>query len=377
MRPDAEQATRGRVRSGRRTKELVPRVRAGEIALLDHRDVDELAARALIERRVRAVLNADACTSGRYPNPGPRLLLDAGIPVVDNLGSAAFSILRDGDPVEVRGGRVIAADGTTLTGRRLSTGMLLRLAESPDLSGDLARFLANTLEHVQNEKDFFLSPLALPDLRTPFAGRHALIVVRGRRYKDDLHAISGYVRGVRPTLVGVDGGADALLEHGFTPDLIVGDMDSVSDRALRSGAELVVHAYPDGRCPGMRRLQALGLRGHALPAPGTSEDLALLLAHEAGAELLVAVGTHLGFLDFLEKGRPGMASTLLTRLKVGARLVDARGVSLLYRRPLSARHLGQLFLAALVPSAAGVLLFPPARNLFTLWIMHLRVTVGL
>lgn len=352
-------------------------MRTGDIALLDHRDLDELAARALIERRVRVVLNADTCSSGRYPNPGPRLLLEAGIPILDNLGREAFGILHDGDRVEVRGNMVIAADGRTLNGRRLSAYMLRNLAQSPDLSSDLARFLANTLEHVHHEKDFFLAPLALPCLRTRFAGRHALVVVRGQRYKDDLRTIVGYVRGVRPVLVGVDGGADALLDHGFTPELIVGDMDSVSDRALRCGAELVVHAYPDGRCPGMGRLDALGLTGHTLPAPGTSEDLALLLAYEAGAELLVAVGTHLGFFDFLEKGRPGMASTILTRLKVGARLVDARGVSLLYRRHLTGRQLGQLCMAALVPSAAGVLLFPPARHLFSLWLMHLRVTVGL
>lgn len=372
-----DQSICGRLRSGRRTKELVSRLRPGDIALIDHRDLDELAARALIERRVRAVLNADASASGRYPNPGPRLLLEAGIPLLDNLGREVFECLHDGDRVEIRGDLVTGAGGAVLSGQRVSADLLRRLEEQVEPFADLARFLANTLEHAQKEKDFFLSALALPPLRTCFAARHALIVVRGQRYKNDLHAIAGYVRDVRPVLVGVDGGADALLEHGFKPDMIVGDMDSVSERALRCGAELVVHAYPDGRCPGMSRLRALGLEGQTLPAPGTSEDLALLLAYEAGAELLVAVGTHLGFFDFLEKGRPGMASTILTRLKVGARLVDARGVSLLYQRPIDGRHLGQLVLAALVPPAAGVLLFPPARNLFALWLVHLRVTVGL
>ncbi len=373
----SERPVRGVVRVGRRTKELVLRLCPGEIPLLDHEDLDEVAAETLIERRVRAVLNARSAATGRYPNPGPRMLLDAGIPLVDNLGEAFFQRLRDGEQVEVRGHLVIQGDRLVATGRRLTPGLLDKIMEgAQDLRDELSRFLANTLEHAQREKEFFLAPLTLPPLRVSLAGRQALVVVRGHRFREDLRAIAAYVREERPVLIGVDGGADALLHHGFTPDLIVGDMDSVSDAALTCGAELVVHAYPDGRCPGMARLGRLGLRGHAVAALGTSEDLALLLAYELGAELIVAVGTHSNLVDFLEKGRPGMASTLLVRLKIGPRLVDARGVGLLYQRPPRPAYLLTLLLAALVPPVAAGLLSPELRALAGLWLVHLRVTMG-
>lgn len=370
---------RGKLRCGRLTKDLVSGLRSGEIALIDHNGIDEVAARSLIEKRVRAVLNAGESLSGRYPNPGPRLLLEAGIPVMDRLGSKAFALLGNGDRVELRQGSVYAAGGPELAGRRLTyeTVLLGARVSERNLEREMKGFLSNTLEFAQREKDFYLSPLPLPSLRVRCDGRHGLVVVRGKDYKEDLKAISGYVRDRRPLLIGVDGGADALIDQGFIPDMIVGDMDSVSDRALRSGAELVVHAYPDGRCPGMKRLRELGLDGHGLPAPGTSEDLALLIAYELGATLIVAVGTHNSFHDFLEKRRDGMASTFLVRLKIGARLMDARGVSTLYHRPVRAAYLGQLFLAAMVPIGVAVLLSPFARGLLSLWVMHLRVKVGI
>lgn len=374
----ANERIRGVVRVGRRTKELVLRLRPGEIPLLDHEDLDELAAQALLERRVRAVLDARPAASGRYPNPGPDLLLRAGVPLVDNLGEGVFERLRDGEAVEVRGHTVLQGGRPVAVGRRLTPDLLQKIMEgAQDLSEEWSRFLANTLEHAQREKDFFTAPLRLPPLRVSSAGRQALVVVRGHRFREDLRAIAAFVREERPVLIGVDGGADALIQAGFTPDLIVGDMDSISDAALTCGAELVVHAYPDGRCPGMERLRRLGLPAHALAAVGTSEDLALLLAYEMGAELIVAVGTHSNLVDFLEKGRSGMASTLLVRLKIGSRLVDARGVSLLYQRPPRPAYLLTLFLAALLPPVAAVLLSPELRGLAGLWLVHLRVTVGL
>jgi uncharacterized membrane-anchored protein len=181
-----------------------------------------------------------------------------------------------------------------------------------------------------------------------------LVVVRGYDYREDLAVLRPYIREYRPILIGVDGGADALIEAGYRPDVIVGDMDSVSDHALRCGAEVVVHAYADGRAPGLQRVQDLGVAAVVFPAAGTSEDVALLLADEKGAELIVAVGTHATLVEFLDKGRQGMASTFLTRLRVGGKLVDAKGVSRLYRRRISTWSLVLLVASTLATMAAAV-----------------------
>ena len=177
----------------------------------------------------------------------------------------------------------------------------------------------------------------VPETKVEIYGRHVLVVVRGYDFKQDLDALKPYVREMRPVLVGVDGGADAIMEAGFTPDIIVGDMDSVTDAALKSGAQLIVHAYADGRAPGMERLVQLGLEGTPWPLAATSEDLALLLAWESGADLIVAVGTHANLVEYLDKGRKGMASSFLVRLKVGPKLVDAKGVNKLYRASVEPR----------------------------------------
>ncbi|NMD33230.1 MAG: hypothetical protein GYA84_04505, partial [Firmicutes bacterium] len=207
-----------------------------------------------------------------------------------------------------------------------------------------------------------------------FQDHDAVVVIRGKGFHEDLRAIKSYLYEKKPVLVGVDGGGDALLECGLTPDLIVGDMDSVSDRALQQARELVVHAYPDGRgVPGRERLERLGLKYHLFSAPGTSEDIALLLAHDLGAALIVAVGAHFSVTEFLEKGRPGMASTFLVRLKVGDRLVDAKGVSRLYQ-PRAAGFLIPVVIAAgLTPLLTMVFFSPTIQHLFRLFIFRLKL----
>ena len=368
----------GTARVDRRTKRLVRRLRPGEIAVVCHRDMDEVAARSLLEAGVRAVLNAEETLSGRYPARGAGLLLDAGVPVVDALGPEVLEKVADGDPVRVEGGAVwcrdhLVARGLPLTRERVEGKLALARA---NLDRELARFLENTLERARSERDLVLGHWEPPPLRTPLRGRQVLLVARGHAYREDLAAIRPYIEEVRPVLVGIDGGADALLAEGYRPDLIFGDMDSVSDRALRCGAELVLHAYPDGTAPGEERLRALGLQAARFPAPGTSEDAAMLLAYQAGADLLVAVGTHTNLVDFLDKGRAGMASTLLVRLKVGTHLVDAKGVSRLYRARVSARHLAHLLVAALVPVAAVVTVSPWLRALAELFWLRARLALG-
>jgi uncharacterized membrane-anchored protein len=346
----------GPVRLDRRTKRLVNRLRPGDIALIDHVDLDRVAAEGLVAARVAAVINAKPSISGRYPNLGPELLIQAGIPLVDDLGDDAFQHIREGDEITVEGNTVLVNGEAAAYGARQDAETVAKaMADAREgLSVQLEAFAANTMEYLRQERDLLLDGVGVPDIATRLAGRHCLIVVRGYDYHADLDVLRPYIREFKPVLIGVDGGADALVEAGYTPDLIVGDMDSVSDDVLRCGAEIVVHAYPDGRAPGLARLRALDLPAVTFPAAATSEDIAMLLADEKGASLLVAVGTHATLGEFLDKGRGGMASTFLTRLKVGGKLVDAKGVSRLYRQNASGSALVLLVLSAMGAMAAAV-----------------------
>lgn len=370
---------RGVARVDGRTKDLVRRLRAHEIAVINHQDIDEAAADALIRGRVQAVVNAAPSISGRYPNPGPKLLMEAGVPVIDLEDPRQWESFHDGDLVELRGQDLYVRGRPVGPARVLSLDDVIGRMESArkNLSDELDRFFVNTLHFAADEKELVLGTLPLPPMRTSFKGRHALIVVRGKNYRADLKAVRAYVRERRPVLVGVDGGADALLEANLRPDVIVGDMDSVSDQALRSGAELLVHAYRNGKAPGLDRVRELSLVATVVPAVGTSEDVAMLVAYEQGAELIVAVGAHSSLVDFLEKNRPGMASTLLTRMKVGSLLVDARGVSQLYPGEIHARHLLGILLAALTTGIIVLLAAPFTRTLLQIIVLKFRVAMGL
>ena len=346
----------GPARLDRRTKRLTGRLKPGDIAVIDHIDIDRVAADALVACEVAAVVNAKPSISGRYPNLGPEVLVNAGIPLIDDVGEEIFEKVKEGAVLRIDGGTVLLGDEVVATGVRHDTDSIAKaMADARDgLSVQLEAFAANTMEYLKKERELLLDGVGVPDVRTQFAGRHALIVVRGYNYKEDLDVLRPYIREFKPVLIGVDGGADALVEAGYTPDMIIGDMDSVSDDVLRCGAEIVVHAYTDGRAPGMARIEALGLSAVTFPAAATSEDIAMLLADEKGASLIVAVGTHATLVEFLDKGRGGMASTFLTRLRVGGKLVDAKGVSRLYRQKLSTSSLILMVLAAMSAMAAAV-----------------------
>jgi uncharacterized membrane-anchored protein len=346
----------GTARLDRRTKRLVGRLRAGDLAVIDHVDIDRVAADALVAVGVSAVLNAKPSISGRYPNLGPQVLVDAGILLLDDLGEGIFQNVREGDELRVDGNTVFLGDEPVAHGVRQdaeSVGKSMVDARE-GLSVQLEAFAANTMEYLKQERDLLLDGVGVPEIATQVAGRHCLIVVRGYDYKADLDVLRPYIREFKPVLIGVDGGADALVEAGYTPDMIIGDMDSVSDDVLRCGAEIIVHAYPDGRAPGLARMHQLGVPAITFPAAATSEDIAMLMADEKGASLIVAVGTHATLVEFLDKGRGGMASTFLTRLRIGGKLVDAKGVSRLYRQSISGSSLLLLVLSAIAAMAAAV-----------------------
>jgi uncharacterized membrane-anchored protein len=349
-----------------RTKRLLVRIRPGEVAVIDHEDLDRISAEGLVAGGVAAVVNASPSITGRYPNLGPLVLVQAGVPLVDGVGKLIMEKVHEGARIRVEGDRIYADDDLVGVGIRQSQTAVFEAMEAARsrLAANFDAFARNTLEYLQRERDLLFGGEGMPDLDVGISGRHVLVVVRGTNFREDLATLRAYVRDVKPILVGVDGGADALLEQGYTPQIVVGDMDSVSERALRSGAEIVLHAYPGGAAPGRTRLEEIGVPFKVVEASGTSEDVAYLLAHEKGADLIVAVGSHGNLREFLDKGRRGMASTFLVRLRVGEILVDAKGVSRMYRGSIRARDMALLVGAALFSMVAVVAVSQPLRIFF-------------
>jgi uncharacterized membrane-anchored protein len=357
-------------RIDRRTKRLTKRLKAGEIAIIDHVDVDRMSAEALVACGAGAVVNVAASISGRYPNLGPKILVEAGIPLIDSATPELFERLHDGDVLRVHEGEIhlgeeLIGKGDTQTAESVAAAMAEARA---GLSLQIEAFTLNTMEYMRRERELLLDGVGVPDIRTDMDGRHVLIVVRGYHYREDLATLRPYIREYRPILVGVDGGADALLDAGYLPDIIVGDFDSVTAKAIMCGAELVVHAYRDGRAPGLEQVEQLGQQAVVFPAAGTSEDIAMLLADDKGASLIVTVGTHLNLEEFLDKGRSGMSSTFLTRLRVGSKVIDAKGVSRLYRSRISTGSLLLLVATALITIAVVLWSAPVGK----VWLNGLR-----
>jgi uncharacterized membrane-anchored protein len=346
----------GPARVDRRTKNLTKRLQPGDVAVIDHADMDAVAAESLVTCRPAAVVNASQSISGRYPNLGPQIIVSAGIPLIDDVGPDALTLLEEGDYVRVHEGAVWLGDRVIAKGTQLDLPTIAAAVESAraGLAVQMESFATNTMDFLRRERALLLDRVGVPEISTPIEGRQVLIVVRGRQYKEDLAILRPYIREYRPVLIGVDGGADSVLEAGYRPDIVLGDMDSVSDRALTCGAEIVVHAYRDGRAPGLARVRELGLEPVVFPAAGTSEDVAMLLADDKGAELIVAVGTHSGLVDFLDKGRAGMASSFLTQLRVSDKFVNAKGVSRLYRQRISTLQVVILAVAGLVALCAAL-----------------------
>ena len=349
------------IKVDRKTKRLAKRLTGREIAVINHVDIDEGAANSLVEGKIKLVINASESISGRYPNKGPGILTENNILIIDNVGEELFHNLAEGQIIEVIDGNIyrdgeLLGSGEVLDKQQVSE-KLKKAYEN--LSVELDRFIDNTIDYAKKEKGFILGEVEIPHVKT--------------NYANNLSTIISYIEEMKPILVGVDGGADALLEFGYTPDVIVGDMDSVSDEALKKAKEIIVHAYTDGRAPGLKRVNDLGLDAIVFPAPGTSEDIAMLIAYEYKAELIVALGTHSNMIDFLEKGRKGMASTFLVRLKIGAKLIDAKGVNLLYRSKLKMKYIWALIATALFPILIIASFTPSVKQFMHLMQLKLKL----
>jgi uncharacterized membrane-anchored protein len=369
----------GTARLDRRTKRLVKRLGPDDIAIIDHADIDRASAEELLESRVRVVFNISPSVTGRFPNVGPLALVRGGVRLIDCPGAELFDDVKEGESLVVRGAGLFR-NGTRLAAGHVHTEDELErvLADQRARVTDaLESFAENTLHHVREESKLLSEGVQMPQLRTSFRDRHALVVARAPEAKRDLRTVRSYIREFKPILIGVDGGADRLLEAGYKPDLVVGDMDSVSDKALTSGAEIVVHAYPGGHAPGRERVDRLGLQSAVLPGPGMSEDVAILLAHEKGAELIVAVGTRFNLTEFLERDRAGMSSTFLTRLKVGDILVDARGVSRLFRGRAGVGPLLAFAGAGIAAIVAAVAVSSDLQHFLSLLVERIQSLLGL
>jgi uncharacterized membrane-anchored protein len=363
-RPDALPGVTGVARLDRHTLRLAGRLHEGDIAVIDHVDLDRVSAEALVAAKPAAVINAQPSISGRYPNLGPQLLVSHGIPLLDDVGSEVFASVKEGTKIRIDGHTVFVGETPAVTGaaQDIETVKDLMVQAKAGLSAQLEAFAVNTSEYMGRERGLLLDGEGIPEVRTDFKGKHVLVVVRGHDHERDLKALKHYIREFKPVLVGVDGGADALLEAGLKPKLIIGDMDAVSDAALATGAEIVAHTYPDGRSPGLARVQDLGIDAIAFPTSGTSEDAAMLLADDNGAELVVAVGSHATLIEFLDRGRAGMASTFLTRLRLGAKVIDANSASRLYRTRISGAALLLLVIAALLAIVAALAISDAGRT---------------
>lgn len=369
---------RGPVAIDKRTKDLAKRIKPGEIAIIDHIDIDEVAANSLVAAKIKAVINMSKSISGKYPNSGPQILNDNGITIIEIQEKNFLDKIKETELIEIDfDGKIykenkLIAEGIVLEKKIIESQMMMA---HENLSQELDKFIDNTIEYAKKEKGMILGDFKIPNLKTEFENRHVLIVVRGKNYKEDLLTIKSYIDEVKPIMIGVDGGGDALLEFGLTPDIIVGDMDSVSDLCLKKAKEIVVHAYQDGKAPGLERINSLGLESIIMPSPGTSEDIAMLIAYENKAELIVAVGTHSNLIDFLEKGRKGMGSTFLVRLKIGYKLIDAKGVSLLYKGSLKIKHIWWLIVSAFFPIGILIYLSQPMQHL--LRVLEIRIKMML
>lgn len=342
-------AVEGVARVDERSRDVLTRVRPGEVAVIDHEDLDRSTIEGFLRAKVIAVVNASACISGRFPNLAPLLLVAAGIAVVDRCGRDALTSIEEGVDVRVAGGVVYVGDRAVVHGERQSLeSMESRLSEAKlHMGAELERLAEGTIEFLHEERDLLVEGVRIPECDVDFEGRHCVVVVRHLDWRQDLESLMGYIKDRRPVLVGVDAGADALREVGLAPDLILGDPNAVGADTLTCGAEVVVMGNDGDRSAGLGRLQDLGIPHRVFDSHGDATDAALLVAYERGAELVVVVGTQASPVEFLERGRADAASSLLARMRVGHVLVDAKAVSRLFSTGIRPRHVLLLILAAL------------------------------
>lgn len=339
----------GVARVDRRSGDLLRRIGPGDIVVFDQLDLDRRTADALVAAEVAGVINASPSISGRFPNLGPEVLVSAGIPLIDGVGTAVLREIREGARLRLHEGGIYAGDKELARGAQQTPESVAdqMIEAKAGMSALLEAFSANTIEFLRRERTLVLEGVGVPELFVPIKDREVLVVAPGHGHAEDLRQLKRYIREHRPVLIGVESGAETLRDAGYRPEVIVGDPDSISTETLKCGAEVVVPAQSDGHAPGLERVQDLGIGAVTFPSTSNPEDLALLLAEAHEASLVVAIGTQATLAEFLDRGRSGSnPSTFLTRLKLGSKLVDGKAVATLHRARVSFWAVLLLVLAA-------------------------------
>lgn len=362
--------TVGAARVDRRTSAALLRAHPGDVLVLAHQDMDRETAHAIVARGVVAVVNTRPFISGRYPNLGPQVLTDAGVVLLEVPDEQLLGTLRDGRTVRVHDDRLWVGDEVVASGRTLTAdGVVeeMELARS-GLVSQLQSFTHNATEFLRREQDVLLHGLGVPRLSAPIAQRPVLVVAGGPTLAAELRGLRAFVAEQRPVVIGVDTGLDALVGARIKAHAaVVGPrgLADASDAALRWASEVVLHTDRTDRVVGAERLEALRVRPLRFGSDATTEDLALLLADLGEASVVVCAGTHATLDEFLDRQRTGLASTFLTRLRLGPRLVDADAIPVLYAGRVRRRHLALVLLVGILALAVAVATTPVGNAWFS------------
>lgn len=361
----------GTARVARRAAQLLPRLKDGDIAVIDHHDLDRETAQRLLDKGVAAVVNAAPMISGRYANLGPEVLAVAGVPMLDNVGRVGWESVPDGQVVRVHDGAVYVSEQPVAQGRMVG---LQEVRSEMDrarsgLAVQLDTLTHNAGEFLRREQDLLLDGRGLPELRTAIAGRPAIVVVTFDHAQ--LVPLRRFVAEQDPVIIAVGGAADDLMDFGWAPDVVVGaagEPGSIpSSDALQAAADVVLLTTHGGALLENETLTALDrleVTPHLVESSATPEDLALLLADRHDAVPLVGVGLHARLEDFLDRHEAGQASTFATRLKIGSRLVDATAVPALHTSGATSGQVVSLLLAGIAAVLVAVAVTPAGQEMF-------------
>jgi uncharacterized membrane-anchored protein len=353
---DPAAGVRGPVRAGRPTRALLARLEPGDVAVVDHLDLDQATAHALVDARVAAVVNAQPMISGRYANLGPEILAQAGVVLVEGIGGSAFARLTEADVVTVRDGGVYDGGELVVQGRELDLDdVRLAMAQArAGLAAQLETFTHNSTELLRREEGIFLNGAGIPMLHTPLDQRSAVVVAHARTA--ELAGIKRFVRDQRPVVVAVDGAAAKLRKAGIKADVVVlSGSESLPEAKVLRGARDVVVVQPADAAPGVTEgLARMGIAPHVMSTTVSTEDAALLVANAGRPSLVVGVGLTATLEDFLDRRRSGLAGSYLTRLVLGPRLVDAAALPQLYTGRVRPWHVGASVLTGLAAVGAAI-----------------------
>ncbi len=356
----------GVARLARRGDAAAGSLRAGDIAVVDLVDLDRQQAEALVDRKVRAVINAAESSTGRYPNLGPQILADAGITLIDQVGQGVWSRLKSGDTVRVDGNRVFKGETLIAQGVTLDAAAVTASLGEADksLSTRLESLMANATDHLHRESAMLLEGARVPRLGKRLRKRPVVVVSKTFNWQSDLRRLKRWIREHDAVLIGVADGADALLEAGYKPHVVLGTLDELSAKAFHSGAEVVVTATSTHGKGGAERFEKAKVDPVWFIATGSAADLAVVLADSNDAPVIVEVGAPPGLMEFLERGPADVASSFVTRLRAGPRLVDAKAAGHFAAQPMSLWPVLLILLAGVLAVAAAVAITPVGGEWF-------------